>query len=84
MTDMVERVARACHAAIEATLPARCHQRWEDITLLAREAMFVRARAAIEAMREPTTEMLWAYELPNIGPDEIRECWQAMIDAALS
>jgi hypothetical protein len=42
------------------------------------------ARAAIEAMREPTRDMKWAHELPHIGPDEIEEMWRAMIDAALS
>ncbi|WP_457659616.1 hypothetical protein [Sinorhizobium medicae] len=49
-----------------------------------------RARAAIEAMREPTTEMLLAGDLTVLtdeeihrGPFELSKAeWQAMIDAA--
>lgn len=39
------------------------------------------ARAAIEALREPTPEMVKAAELHTIGTP--RTPWQAMIDAAL-
>jgi hypothetical protein len=46
------------------------------------------ARAAIEAMREPTDEMkeagsAFVYEAWGHGPTIAREAWQANIDAAL-
>lgn len=40
------------------------------------------ARAAIAAMREPTPDMLWAGDL-QLDCGREKECWQAMIDAAL-
>jgi hypothetical protein len=40
------------------------------------------ARAAIEAMREPTEAMVGIHSLPYC-PAEMREYWHAMIDAAL-
>lgn len=48
------------------------------------------ARAAIEAMREPTEAMipkegvfLWRYQDSDADQEEARAAWQAMIDAAL-
>jgi hypothetical protein len=54
------------------------------------------ARAAIEAMREPTVEMVEAVDIDgetdaggginatySIGSEEAKKVWQAMIDAAL-
>jgi hypothetical protein len=40
------------------------------------------ARAAIEAMREPTEAMINLEELPY-SPGEVKGFWQAMIDEAL-
>ena len=43
------------------------------------------ARAAIEAMREPTEAMVNTPERLTIAPDYVaRETWAAMIDAALT
>lgn len=54
-TDIVERVARAICDDIDDGLPAFTRQKWEDLTPLARATLRKRARAAIEAMREPET-----------------------------
>jgi hypothetical protein len=40
------------------------------------------ARAAIEAMREPTAEMALAPDVKE-WPDDAKAAWRAMIDAAL-
>lgn len=44
------------------------------------------ARAAIEAMRLPTTEMCWAMSKNGAegNDDELRSDWSAAVDAALS
>ena len=75
--DMVKKVARAQVAAV-----------WLGRALV--ESDFKVARAAIEAMREPTEEMLdTGWEAPSnvdcAGPlsADMRAPWQAMIDAAL-
>lgn len=76
MSEMVERVAKAIVA--RRKLPSGCSINWDCF----RED----ARAAIEAMREPTEEM------KNIDPAYYGRCptcggveqsWPAMIDAAL-
>ena len=73
MDSMVERVARAIcrHEGDEEDWPC-----W-----------FGEARAAIEAMREPTEAMVdafvWYGHGKTIG-DVARIGWQSMIDAALS
>lgn len=75
MSEMVERVARALQAASEGDA--------SEWTQWVREA-----RAAIEAMREATTEMARAASDPYTeGRDEYwlrDEAWPAMIDAALT
>ena len=73
MTDMVERVARAIYAA-------EC---WDT----AAPGFYQHAaRAAIEAMREPTLEMRHAGRRVKsswlVEQEEV-EIWQAMIDAAV-
>ncbi len=82
MTDKLEEVARAICAEQGRSwgaADASAHDRWRDL-----------ARAAIEAMREPTDEMCAAadsLDVVNKGvlitPTPYR-AWQAMIDAALS
>lgn len=76
--SMVERVAAEISLVIAphgVNLPA-------DVW---REA----ARAAIEAMREPTEDMMRAiphidcWEQSHVYDHQIREGWRAMIDAAL-
>ena len=70
MTDsMIERVARALLVADRSAITPDYYQRM--------------ARAAIEAMREPTEAMLDAgvnFRERNARTEQI---WQAMIDAAL-
>lgn len=78
MSEMVERVAQAiCGDDNPANILA-VHRS--------------RARAAIEALREPTEEMLSAAESPAelfgqrfkwLSEDEARTVWNAMIDQAL-
>ena len=70
MNEMVERVARALHAMHGTKSP------FKPYADLYRD----QARTAIEAMREPTDEMLEA--LNNCGGDT-DAIWTAMIDAAL-
>lgn len=73
MSEMVERVARAMMYAdwgSDRTPPP-------DVSIKNYYAM---ARAAIEAMREPTAGMVEATE----GWDSHRVAWQLMIDAALT
>lgn len=45
--------------------------------------MKARARAAIEAMREPSKDMIEAGGRFYF-PDDAEDCWQVMIDAALT
>lgn len=72
MSEMVERVARAIEAKVNE---GRDFCSAEDV-----------ARAAIEAMREPTEAMEEAAldVRPLMLPDSPREVWGAMIDAALN
>ena len=75
MSGMVERIARAIYAVGPGYL---------DEGRISDEVL---ARAAIEAMREPTPEMIKAWgNTPNIGmnwEDYARDKWRAMIQAAL-
>jgi hypothetical protein len=68
MNDIIDRVAKAIEQASQP--PGQ-----KDYTILMENC----ARAAIEAMREPTEAMLQA----QFGKDGPRACWEAMIDAAL-
>jgi hypothetical protein len=67
--DMIGRVARAMCAAYG-------HD-WHSYPV--NEFWIKGARAAIEAMREPTLEMMRACNCTSRQID----CWQAIIDAAL-
>lgn len=74
MSEMVERVGLALYVA----------GKWidEDATLIQRCERL--ARAAIEAMREPTEAMiLEAYSDDAIGCGDAKAVWQHMIDEAL-
>lgn len=71
MSEMVERVA----AAIRESRPLDCYAAYEQA-----------ARAAIEAMREPTEAMVGegkAAPTYGDGVSDIPKVWRAMIDAAL-
>lgn len=80
---MVERAARAIHSE------AAPHFAWERLSEYSRGRVTVIARAAIEAMREPTREMHDAAVLTFVRENGGIEhapvmTWKAMIDAALS
>lgn len=84
MSEMVERVARAIDPGAWAFIDGCGPRAWsaeygypDD----ARVASLNRARAAIEAMREPT--FLMCIE-PGDGENHCRRIWQSMIQAALT
>jgi hypothetical protein len=70
MTEMVDRVAEALRQEFE---PYRVFDEGEAERL---------ARAAIQAMREPTSEMACAPDVKE-WPDDAKAAWRAMIDVAL-
>ena len=78
--NMVERVARAIHMSTVL----RTGQ-WNKLNLTEQESYFVAARVAIQAMREPTEEMIKARDdfcfCHDYGTSD--NCYIAMIDAAL-
>lgn len=80
MTEMVERVAKA--------IAEHGGSNWETCLKAPGQRMAgmyrAMARAAIEAMREPTVEMCRDAAWDDYGPDECQTCWRAMIDAALA
>jgi hypothetical protein len=92
MTDMIERVARAICAELESTVYDPVDY---DVVEECWPRFVSQARAAIEAMREPTDGMLAEAdnmlprfeEEPNeprmMGVDGALVAWQAMIDTAL-
>ncbi len=74
---MLERVARALSGGI---VP------WEQIAPGHKENLLRQARVAIEAMREPTKDMIeWGNACDDIelGRAGAEEHWTTMIDAAL-
>jgi hypothetical protein len=78
---MIERVARAIHEAMDESLPPRLRQPWDELSVPAQGCMFIRARAAILAMREPTEAMV---EAAGLEPPSVAEIvWRDMLDAAL-
>jgi hypothetical protein len=85
MSEMVERVALAIWRAREENLPPRVRRLAPDDLDKASGAWAMtleHARAAIAAMREPTTEM-WRASANETGYVS-RNAWEAMIDAALA
>lgn len=82
MSEMIERVARAiCRAGMSG--PKDHLNKQENLNWRKFE---IEARAAIEAMREPTNAMVEASNREWDGRMSHRSsgAWQAMIDAALS
>ena len=77
MSEMIERVARVLWEKYPAPLPA-----WGDLDEELSSQLFIMARAAIAAMREPSDEMVVAAErrVAILAPWRV---WRAMIDAAL-
>jgi hypothetical protein len=83
MSEMVERMARAAHAKMNAhmTRPFR-NCSWEELKPASRAAWCEGISAAIEAMREPTEAMAHAIKHTRLGEDGVG-WWRAGIDAAL-
>ena len=79
MNDMINRVARAIEdAAISQPISN------EDMGFISCAYMNLIARAAIEAMREPTEAMVEACDRFRVGIHlETRDAWTVMIDEAL-
>jgi hypothetical protein len=78
--SMVERVAKAILADKHPDLP------WEIASELCRNDFLGHARAAIEALREPTEAMREAVSDPAhqmFSHGHIIDVWNHMIDAAL-
>jgi len=92
VTDMIERVARAILSGHNWAAGDLAPNGFDEMTAHWQEAYRAMARAAIEAMREPTPEMVAdgvkaAWREPNppqIVEDQVRKIHRAMIAAALS
>ena len=86
MSEIVDRVARAIYES-ELFQPARANDPWDGESSATKAA-----RAAIEAMREPTHEMKLAgceavnhlSPPPDLSVAEVSDIMNAMIDAALA
>lgn len=95
MSDIVERVARAIFEAWAAEESAA--STWDDVCQRAKDGYphaqkwhrmaISEARAAIEAMREPTPKMVEAHYMAHARAETVmadaQSVWNAMIDAAL-
>lgn len=79
MMDMVERVARAIY---EGRNGPKCEP-WAHKPKGHQDPYRADARAAIEAMREPTDEMTMAF-IFTMKAGDFESAHNAMIDAALS
>jgi len=81
MSEMIERVARAIFRADYPEEGEGSEIAWEKRAHWYSEA----ARAAIEAMREPTEEMSEAGNVPTYQwvDNTADDVWSRMIDAAL-
>ena len=88
MSEMIERVARTIGEAAEKDCPGKFEFEWPFLCCNDANGAFdlrVVARRAIEAMREPTEEMLRrATSESDLAEFEINNAWEDMIDAALS
>lgn len=80
---MIERVARALFDELNKSIEVDGWRRdWESCGTYLRDCFREAARVAIEAMREPTTEM-WSAGQREVYEGSARDAWAAMIDAAL-
>lgn len=82
-SEMVEKVAKAIYLKRNG----QGARPWSLLTKAHRTPYLDDARAAIEAMREPTEAMEsagWDSYDRNDGWSGPQYCWQAMVDAALS
>lgn len=70
MSEMVERVAKAIKSALSRGTPGRDPERMQDV-----------ARAAIEAMREPTQGIVDCRDA-FMSAETAKAMWRTMIDVA--
>jgi hypothetical protein len=90
MSEMIEKVARAMYEKLRAELTPEKVNDWESVK--AEGSYHMAARAAVEAMREPTRAMrdagqnpCWTPLSPTYDDDAaVGGMWRAMIDAALA
>jgi hypothetical protein len=73
---MIDDVARALWNAGKMPDPP-----WEETSELQKRFYRTLARSALQAMRDPTEEMLFAR---GTNPKEAEDYWQAMLDVALA
>lgn len=91
MSTMVEKVARAIYETEPYGISATKEMSWLDVHESQKEGFRVKARAAIEAMKEPTLEMLseeictqLERDLDHMTPmGSLNMAYMSMIDAAL-
>jgi hypothetical protein len=76
---MIERVARA----MLSNNPSPGALTWDDYPASVHAATLRTARAAIEAMREPTEDMQDAGAYPRENKKPVADIWQAMVGKAL-
>ena len=77
---MIDRVARVLQSHMEA---AFVHGFPDDLSFVADDL----ARAALDAMREPTEPMVeaaWEHTADPCWRENVADAWRAAIDAALS
>jgi hypothetical protein len=88
--SMIERVARAHYARtieiVAITHPGAPFFAWDRLPEEQRRLSVAGARAAIEAMREPTWAIIRAADRHNANQsiEDFRDQWSDMIDAALA
>jgi hypothetical protein len=83
-SGLVDRVAKAIFAGMYPGYPASA---FDDAAPLVKDVMRAHARAAIEAMREPTEAMCFVDgpgDQHNYRDAQYRAIWKKMIEAALS
>jgi hypothetical protein len=81
VSEMIDRVARAINEVNPWVGIA-----WMDLPSVPKDEYRAKARAAIEAMREPTEGMLDRLDAANSGwgtREHSKELWQELIDEAL-
>jgi hypothetical protein len=82
MSEMIERVAKAINDAGYGHTGEMPHSFFEELSPREKGLLLAMARAAIEAMREPTYEMLQRGHENNFGYCPT-QAWKAMIEEAL-
>jgi hypothetical protein len=88
MSEIVERVARAIYLVPVGGREDPYAQRWDELREKHQDAFRAIARAAIEAMREPTEAMMAGVDCAGEKAEWLsgkawKVGWQAMIDEAL-